>query len=308
MLKNVKLINNKPLVVQQRRFFLKNLNILKVLKRQGLEEYKKKLLPRQRRRYNALPYNLKTTIPLFLKFPKNFTFTKSKKIYTNLSAVENLIPDQVVNTSSLVSSDVLESSEKVSKIPLLIIPGSSLYVSNLASENSLTDGKNPTLPKIDFHSKITTSLSERKINKCRSSKKKIDDSSFDYEDKSFDYYRGSTFLTLRPTRNNFFLTLWESSKGRMLINVSSGCVGFSGPDRVSEYAIKLLTLHFLRLIRIKKIRHFRIIVPDGAKSSSNVKRCLGILGEPSSGVQVSFVLHISSRAHNGCRGRKQRRV
>ena len=111
------------------------------------------------------------------------------------------------------------------------------------------------------------------------------------------------FLKLKTTLNNIYLTL-TNNFGSILLVKSGGFVKLINSKRNTGYVLELLLQDFLKYIR--KIKLCYIVLTLDIMNLKKRKIILNFLNKNS--IKVVYVKLITSKAFNGVRCKKKRRV
>lgn len=112
-------------------------------------------------------------------------------------------------------------------------------------------------------------------------------------------------LHLRPTPNNFFLTL-VSRRGSPVFWISAGSLGLRGPRRSTPLAAEQVArVSVQRLVRLRvRSLGVRIVGPLGSRARAALRGLAGSRRCP----RIRWLQLVVPRAHNGLRPAKRRRV
>jgi len=107
---------------------------------------------------------------------------------------------------------------------------------------------------------------------------------------------------VKATFNNTFVTITDD-KGNVLVQASSGQVGFKGTRKGTPYAAGLVAREVARRAQDLGVREVEVRVKGPGPGRETAIRSL-----QSAGLMVTQIHDMSPIPHNGCRPPKERRV
>jgi small subunit ribosomal protein S11 len=107
---------------------------------------------------------------------------------------------------------------------------------------------------------------------------------------------------VKATFNNTFVTITDG-KGNVLVQASSGQVGFKGTRKGTPYAAGLVAREVARRAQDLGVKEVEVHVKGPGPGRETAIRSL-----QSAGLMVTQIHDLSPIPHNGCRPPKERRV
>jgi len=118
------------------------------------------------------------------------------------------------------------------------------------------------------------------------------------------YRKTNSFIVLKKTANNFFVTVFRRS-GRMLFYISAGMLNLKGPRRSTTEAAERVISAVCKRLRKARVKNIGLIIksPNGRVMKSAVRRLNRLYRDRLN----TLVLFMIPRSHNGVRGKKIKR-
>jgi small subunit ribosomal protein S11 len=114
--------------------------------------------------------------------------------------------------------------------------------------------------------------------------------------------KGRCYIT--QTKNNIFVLFTESEGKKVLVERSSGKLGFSGAGKRTRLAAEMLGREVGKAVLLSHYTEVVLYIRGGV--SALIRGVVSGLGK--SGLNISEIVYVRSIAHNGVRPKKKRRV